>query len=233
MNRRAWARNLFSLGFSLLACAVSGWTLYLTELRTAELYVLAAETSYLARDPNGSQEVLLVPVTVINRGLQEGAVHGFQLTVSHPETAAARSYFAAAVGQRPDAEAQPFSPISVAGQSAVSQALLFYPRHDGTQLIDRPGDYRLQLQYRASAPKGPLAMAISFWRGPPTQPAWTDRRLPPLERTLPYYSLPELSAGRTIRMRPSAWSPSASSSMDSSRNVPIVGDASCHPNPPA
>ena len=155
--------------------------------------MLAAETSYLARDPNGSQEVLLVPVTVINRGLQEWAVHGFQLTVSHPETEAARTYFAAAIGQRPDAEAQPFSPIAVAGQSAVSQALLFYPRHDGTRLSDRPGEYRLKLQYRASAPKGPLAMATWFWRGPPPQSAWTDRRLPPVNGPCPTTASPNLA----------------------------------------
>lgn len=171
---------------SVAAFLVSAATLYMTELRDAEITAIPAEQTYLAREGNGSAEVILVPVTLSNAGAREGAVRGMGLTVADAE-GATRAYRATAFGSRPGPEAEPFAPISVPGRSAVSRAVLFYPVQPGQGLVRAAGTYALTLTLARE--------------GGGAAPAEVR-----LEQRLPYFSLPELAAGRAIRMEPAAWS---------------------------
>ena len=71
---------------SFIALIFSGISLYQTVLKRAEVRVFVPETVSYTRDPNGSFEVLAVPVTVINSGARDGVVVSMQLKIKNQET---------------------------------------------------------------------------------------------------------------------------------------------------
>ncbi|MGF1445233.1 MAG: hypothetical protein ACFBRM_03430 [Pikeienuella sp.] len=168
---------------SIAAILVSVGTLYLTELRGAEIAVLAADQTYLARDRNGSQEVVLVPLTLTNSGARDGAVRGLRLTVTD-ESGGSRSFRATGFGPSPGPDAAPFAPIAIPGRSSVSRAVLFHPMERGQPLLSEAGAYRLDLSL--SLADGRMGDSVM------------------LNQRLPYFSLPDLADGRLIRMVPVA-----------------------------
>ncbi|MGF1501212.1 MAG: hypothetical protein ACFBSD_05290 [Paracoccaceae bacterium] len=168
---------------SVAALCLSAITVYTTELAGPALTLTAAETAYLARDPSGSAEVVLVPLTISNGGANEGVVHAISLEVEAVGREGTRRFFAAATGPRPSPDAEPFAPLSISGQASTARAVMFYPLGPGEALIDRAGTYRLRI-----AGQGPHG-----------------RQTAELELTLPYFSLPELADGRLIRMTPLEW----------------------------
>lgn len=127
---------------SAIALVFSGYSLWETTLKQADLtpYVTGVvtyerdRTANLSIQPDGGFEVLAVPITIANSGAREGAILGLQLDVKNRSTgltarleatyAVDGTYFAAKGDKRPKA---PFSALVIAGRSAWTGTVLFYP----------------------------------------------------------------------------------------------------------
>jgi hypothetical protein len=126
-------------GLALLGSVVSMWE---TTIKQAELRVHVSDNIYFTRDPWGSYEVLIVPVTVANGGARDGTVLALTLDVKNVATNQSKRFKSAYTadarwfGGRDDVTANlrrpkvPFAPVSVAGHGAFSGTLLFYPADD-------------------------------------------------------------------------------------------------------
>jgi hypothetical protein len=127
---------------SVIALAFSAYSLWETSLKQAELSAYVTGVVTYERDGNASEyiqpaggfEVFVVPVTISNGGARDAAVLALQLDVKNPKTGlAARfeatytvdgTYFATAGTKRPKT---PFSALVIAGRSAWTGTVLFYP----------------------------------------------------------------------------------------------------------
>src|SRR5262252_2608929 len=127
---------------SAVALLFSGFSLWETSLKQAELNVYVTGVVAYERDltadeyilPAGGFEVFAVPITIANSGARDGAVLALQLDVSNPRTGltgrfeatytADAAYFANTGTKRPKT---PFSALVIAGRSAWTGTVLFYP----------------------------------------------------------------------------------------------------------
>jgi hypothetical protein len=134
---------------SAVALVFSGYSLWETSLKQANLRVYATGVVNYERDgtadeyimPAGGFEVFAVPITIANGGARDAAVLGLQLDVKNAKTGlsarfeatytADAAYFA--ISDNPRARARtprpktPFSALVVAGRSAWTGTVLFYP----------------------------------------------------------------------------------------------------------
>jgi len=126
-------------GVALLFSAFSLWE---TSLKQADLNVYVTGVVAYERDltadeyilPAGGFEVFAMPITIANGGVRDGAVLAMQLDVSNPRTGltgrfeatytAEAAYFANTGAKRPKT---PFSALVIAGRSAWTGTVLFYP----------------------------------------------------------------------------------------------------------
>ena len=195
---------LFSL-LSLIAVIVSVATLYITELRRADIKLLASHTAYLGRDANGSAEVVLAPLTIVNTGARDGAVRDITMIVERLDSTGAplseRTFFAAHIGVAPGRGNVPFTPIAALRQTALSRPVLFYPMRAGPWVLDAAGRYRISLRYQVETGVGPLGAFQALWEQSTPNTERTHR----YEVQLPYFSVPELVDGGMIRMSPLDW----------------------------
>jgi hypothetical protein len=127
---------------SALALVFSGYSLWETSLKQADLGVYVTGVVSYVRDtsedehiqPSGGFEVLAVPLTIANSGARDGAVLSLQLDVKNIKTGlTARfegtyttdaSYFVTTAAKRPKT---PFSALVIAGRSSWTGTVLFYP----------------------------------------------------------------------------------------------------------
>jgi hypothetical protein len=127
---------------SATALVFSGFSLWESSLKQAELSVYVTGVVAYERDltadeyiqPAGGFEVLAVPVTIANSGARDGPVLALALDVKNPKTGltarfegtytADAAYFANTGSKRPKA---PFSALVIAGRSAWTGTVLFYP----------------------------------------------------------------------------------------------------------
>ena len=127
---------------SATALLFSGFSLWESSLKQADLSVYMTGVVAYERDltadeyiqPAGGFEVLAVPVTIANSGARDGAVLALHLDVKNPKTGltarfegtytADAAYFANTGAKRPKA---PFSALVIAGRSAWTGTVLFYP----------------------------------------------------------------------------------------------------------
>src|SRR5262249_48125041 len=118
------------------------FSLWETSLKQADLSVYVTGVVSYGRDtsddvnvqPAGGFEVLAVPVTIANGGARDAAILSLQLDVKNPRSGlsarfertytADAAYFVAAGPKRPKT---PFSALVVAGRSAWTGTILFYP----------------------------------------------------------------------------------------------------------
>ena len=136
-ERRRSAAWLSTSG-SLIALVVSGVSLWETVLKQPSLKVHVGESMFYTRDPFGSYEVFVVPITIVNSGAQDGAIIGLKLELANIETGTKDSFESAYTAdaawfggsdnvsnktKRPKA---PFSALSIAGRAAWSGTVLFY-----------------------------------------------------------------------------------------------------------
>jgi hypothetical protein len=128
--------------FSAIAVLFSAYSLWETSLKQADLSVYVTGVVTYERDltaaeyitPAGGFEVFAVPVTIANGGARDAAVLSLQLDAVSPKTGlAARfeatytadgAYFANTGDKRPKT---PFSALVIAGRSAWTGTVLFYP----------------------------------------------------------------------------------------------------------
>jgi hypothetical protein len=126
-------------GMALLFSAYSLWE---TSLKGANLNVYVTGIVTYERDrtadeyirPSGGFEVLAVPVTIANGGARDGAVLSLLVDVTNPRTGltarfeatytADAAYFASTGSKRPKT---PFSALVIAGRTAWTGTVLFYP----------------------------------------------------------------------------------------------------------
>jgi hypothetical protein len=125
---------------SVAAMVFSAFSLWETSLKQADLSVYVTGIVSYGRDisdnidvqPAGGFEVLVLPVTIANSGARDATILSLQLDVQNPKTGltarfegtytAEAAYFAA--GPRPKT---PFSALVIAGRTAWTGTVLFYP----------------------------------------------------------------------------------------------------------
>ena len=127
---------------SATALLFSGFSLWESTLKQADLSVYVTGVVAYERDltadesiqPVGGFEVFAVPITIANSGARDGAALSLQLDVNNPKTGlsarlegtytADGAYFANTGAKRPKT---PFSALVIAGRSAWTGTVLFYP----------------------------------------------------------------------------------------------------------
>jgi hypothetical protein len=172
MHREGRATTVVA-GIALLLSAYSLWE---TSLKQAALDVYVTDTVSYARDISGGfevrqangYEVLAVPVTIANTGARDGQVLSLQLDAKNPETGqtvrfaaaytADATYFAAVDNpttgtKRPKV---PFAPLVIAGRTAWSGTILFYPTdYNEKKVVTSKGKVEATLSF--------LTPALSDW----------------------------------------------------------------------
>jgi hypothetical protein len=136
------AHGVVTAVVSVIALLFSGFSLWETTLKQADLSVYVTGVVTYERDltaaeyitPAGGFEVFAVPITIANGGARDAAVLSLQLDAANPKTGlAARfeatytvdgTYFANSGDKRPKT---PFSALVIAGRSAWTGTVLFYP----------------------------------------------------------------------------------------------------------
>lgn len=149
---------------SFIALIFSGISLYQTVLKRAEVRVFVPETLSYTRDPNGSFEVLAVPVTVINSGARDGVVVSMQLKIKNEETGYQRTLNASYVAEegyfstKEDYRAgisrpkRPFAPLTIPGRTGHSATVLFYPReYNEKRVVASAGKFAFDLSWQTLA----------------------------------------------------------------------------------
>jgi len=124
---------------ALIGSVVSMWE---TTIKQAEVRLHVSDNIYFTRDPWGSYEVLIIPVTLANRRARDGTVLTLSLDVKNLTTNQSKRFKSAYTadakwfGGRDDVTANlrrpkiPFAPVSVAGRGAFTGTVLFYPADD-------------------------------------------------------------------------------------------------------
>lgn len=128
---------------SVVALVFSAYSLWETSLKQAELTAYVTGDITYERDttadeyiqPTGGFEVFAVPITIANSGARDAAVLSLQLDVSNAKAGlsarfkstytADAVYFASASGKAKPKT--PFSALVIAGRSAWTGTVLFYP----------------------------------------------------------------------------------------------------------
>jgi hypothetical protein len=207
---RLWLAPMFSGLFSGLALLGSAVSLWESTLKQAEIKLYVSDNIFLTLDPWGSYEVLIVPITIANRGARDGAVLSLALDVKNSGTSQSKrfksSYMAEApyFGGRDDVTTYqrrpklPFAPLSVAGRFAFTGTILFYPE-------DTP-------EKKIVDPKSKIEMTLTV--ALLSQTSWLDRLAsapPPPPSTLtadvPNYLPGALFAGQVLALKVKADTP--------------------------
>jgi hypothetical protein len=136
------SRSIASTIIAGTALVFSGFSLWESTLKQAELNVYVTGVVSYERDltadeyilPAGGFEVLAMPITIANSGARDGPVLALHLDVKNPKTGltarfegtytADAAYFANTGAKRPKT---PFSALVIAGRSAWTGTVLFYP----------------------------------------------------------------------------------------------------------
>ncbi len=186
---------------SLFALALSGYSLWETSLKQAEVQVFVPPViQYAAPYQNSNFEVIAVPVTLTNEGARTATVLSMELAVTDPRTKQTKRFYAADFGrwtmERTRTGAyEPFAPLSLAGRSSRTESVLFYTRGDDQkpdQLIHELGPYNFELTFDVA--EGSEKPTVKFDRSV----LYYDARAFN-ERTLPMYSADWRSASNTKR----------------------------------
>jgi hypothetical protein len=181
---RSWLPSAIS-AMALLGSALSLWE---STLKQAEIKLYVSDNIYFTRDPYGSYEVLIVPVTLANRGARDGAVLSLVLDVKNSTNGKSKrfksTYMAEAqyFGGRDDVSANvrrpklPFAPLSVAGRGAFTGTLLFYPADDPEQKVIDPNS-KIQMTLTVGVLSG-SSLLDRFITPSPPPPVTIDTELP-------------------------------------------------------
>lgn len=140
--------------FSAFALAISGYSLWETSLKKADVRVFVPPViQYSAPYQNTNFEVIAVPLTLTNEGARTATVLAMELAVTDPRTKETKHFYAADFGrwtmERTRAGAyEPFAPISLGGRTSRTESMLFYTRGEEQkpdQMIQELGAYGFTL----------------------------------------------------------------------------------------
>jgi hypothetical protein len=163
-NRLATLVSAFAFAFSVVS-------FYETVFKRANLAVYVTDTLSYTRDPYGSYEVIVFPVTIANSGARDGAVVTLELDVKNVETGRIETFFSAYTvdaqyfGGRDDVGARikrpklPYAPLSITGRSAFAGTILFYTAEgretrDQKSLIEPKSKIEMTLRIVTPPPAG-------------------------------------------------------------------------------
>ncbi len=192
---------------SMVALVFSGLSLYETVLKQANLHLYVPDTIAYTRDPNGSFEVLVLPVTVANSGARDGVVSALKLQVKNQETGLTREFaasFVAAPGYFSTKEdytkgqSRPktaFAPLNIPGRSAFTGTLLFYPKkYNEQRVVPGAGKFTMTLSATMDAVQD-MGAIDRFW-STDIEPLSFSASLPAVSR---FFSA-QMMTGRSARM---------------------------------
>ena len=192
---------------SMVALVFSGLSLYETVLKQANLHLYVPDTIAYTRDPNGSFEVIVVPVTVANSGARDGVVSALKLQVKNQETGRTRDFsasFVAAPGyfsikedyakgqSRPKSA---FAPLNIAGRSAFTGTILFYPKdYSKDRVVPGAGKFSMTLTATMDAVQD-MGAIDRFW-STDIEPVNFSANLPIVSR----FFDGQMMTGRSVRL---------------------------------
>jgi hypothetical protein len=206
-NANRFSGGLGATLLSAVAVIFSGYSLWDTSLKSAELQAFVPRVIYYASPYNNSNfEMISVPVTITNEGAQTGTVLQMDLAVTDPRTKQTKHFYAAEFGvwsmERTRTRSYTgFAPLSLAGRTSRTESVLFYTRGDDEkpeQLIREVGPYEFTLTLTEAENKNGLLgggkkkpISVSF------------------ERVLPFYDARSFESG-TIFMHAKDWQTASS-----------------------
>jgi hypothetical protein len=200
---------------SAAALLFSGYSMWETSLKQAELALYVTNTISYTRDISGGtevreaggQEVLVVPVTIANTGARDKAVVELHVDATNNASGttvrfeSAYTVDAAFFGARENPNTRrpraPFAPLVISGRSAWSGTILFYPP-----------ELRKE---KAVTPNSKVEVTLTTVSPEPR--GWLDRLLgtptPPVKLTLdaPPFAVQLLMTGEFTRLRYAAANP--------------------------
>jgi hypothetical protein len=139
---------------SAVALAFSGYSLWDTSLKSAEVHVFVPPViQYSSPYQNTNFEVFAIPVTMTNDGARTGTVLAMELAVTDPRTKQTKRFYAADFGRwtmekTRSGAYEPFAPLSLAGRTSRTEQVLFYPRGEEekpNELVRELGAYTFDL----------------------------------------------------------------------------------------
>jgi hypothetical protein len=192
---------------SAVALVLSGFSLYESSFKTAELEVFVPPVIHYARDNDGNVELFAIPITVTNAGARTGTVLSMQLEVEDLKSRKTKRYYSALLGEHqvdPTATNRSFAPLSIAGRETFTDTVRFYPEGNALpKLVEDAGDFRFTVSLVTALPAHP-DLIDRYLRKSPDPVVFA--------RTLPWVSEEQLGSRRiTIAMheKPKAAAPAA------------------------
>ncbi len=181
---------------SAVALVLSGFSLYESSFKTAELEVFVPPVIHYARDHGGDVELFSIPITITNGGARTGTVLSMRLDVEDLKSHKTKRYYSALLGEHqvdPDATNRSFAPLSIAGRETFTDTVRFYPEGNPLpKLAEDAGDFRFTINLVTAVPSHP-DLIDRYLRQPPGPIVF--------ERTLPWVSDEQLGSRRiTIAM---------------------------------
>jgi hypothetical protein len=181
---------------SAVALVISGFSLYESTFKTADLEVFVPPVIHYARDNGGDVELFAIPITITNGGARTGTILAMQLEVQDLKSGKTKRYYSALLGEHqadPTATNRSFAPLSIAGHATFTDTVRFYPEGNPLpKLAEDAGDFRF---------------TVNLVTARAAQPDFVDRYLQQaphpvvFERTLPWVSDEQLGSRRiTIAM---------------------------------
>jgi hypothetical protein len=177
---------------SAVALLFSAYSLWETSLKQADLSVYVTGIISYGRDtsdnndvlPVGGFEVLALPITIANGGARDAAILSLQLDVKNLKTGlsarfegtytAEAAYFAA--GPRPKT---PFSALVIAGRTAWTGTVLFYPvsYSNGKSLtpVTKVRDFNDELRKKYANEMGGSSSLSKLRERFPDLPEWSEQ----------------------------------------------------------
>jgi hypothetical protein len=194
---------------SAIALAVSGYSLWDTSLKEADVRVFVPTVIYYSAPyQNSNFEMIAIPVTLTNEGARTATALQMDLAVTDPKTKATKHFYSAEFGvwsmERTRTRAYTgFAPLSLSGRTSRTESILFYTRGDQEkpdQIIREVGPYQFTLTVTLAEDDGPGYLGGSG-KGGPISVAF--------ERVLPFYDARAFNEG-TIFMHAKDWQTSSS-----------------------
>lgn len=212
-NARQFSGGLAATLLSAVAVIFSGYSLWDTALKTADLRLFVPRVIYYAAPyTNTNFEMIQVPVTLTNEGAQTGTILHLDLAVIDPRTKQTKHFYAAELGnwsmERTRTRSYTgFAPLSLAGRESRTESIIFYTRGEEEkpeQIIREVGPYDFTLTAVLAKDTG----GVTALKGGADE---TKAISVSFERVLPFYDARAFENG-TIFMNSKDWTSSASDS---------------------
>ncbi|MCC7254148.1 hypothetical protein [Hyphomicrobium sp.] len=209
-NARHFSGGMAATLLSAVAVLFSGFSLWDTTLKSADLRVYVPRVIYYAAPyTNTNFEMISIPVTLSNEGAQTGTALHMDLAVTDPRTKQTKHFYAAELGvwsmERTRTRSYTgFAPLPLEGRSSRTEQIIFYTRGEEEkpeQIIREVGPYEFTLTVTPARETGGLGSLLG--QQGPAKPISVS-----FERVLPFYDARAFENG-TIFMHAKDWTSSS------------------------